>query len=88
MHFKGDSFHGYQGSLEPGKGCLVPREGMLTYLVSEVFVDQTSWSSRDRGFDPQTDQLVWGSEHGFLKFERMASLAEHLQDDWLIGLSD
>jgi CpeT protein len=32
--------------------------------------------------------LVWGSEHGLLKFERLAFLADHLQDDWLVGLSD
>jgi len=88
MHFKGDAQQGYQGSVEPGKGCFVPRDGKPTYLVSEVFVDQTSWSSRDRGFDPETDQLVWGSEHGLLKFERLAFLADHLQDDWLVGLRD
>ena len=88
MHFKGDAQQGYQGSVEPGKGCFVPRDGKPTYLVSEVFVDQISWSSRDRGFDPDTDQLVWGSEHGLLQFQRLAFLADHLQDDWLVGLSD
>ena len=88
MHFKGDAQQGYQGAVEPGKGCFVPRDGKSTYLVSEVFVDQTSWSSRDRGFDPDTDQLVWGSEHGLLQFQRLAFLADHLQDDWLVGLSD
>ena len=41
----------YRGMVEPGKKCLVPRDGKLTYLVSEVEVNQTDWISRDRGFD-------------------------------------
>ena len=60
----------------------------MTYLVSEVHVNQHSWSSRDRGFDPDTDQLIWGSEHGLLEFNRVRSLAEHLCENWLVGLNN
>jgi len=88
MHFRSVRDGAYEGCVEPGRGCMVPRDGKLTYLVSEVNVDQQSWSSRDRGFDPATDQAVWGSEHGLLQFERVASLADHLTDDWLKGLND
>ncbi|MGB1417393.1 MAG: chromophore lyase CpcT/CpeT [Synechococcus sp.] len=86
MHFRSSGEGSYRGEVEPGKGCKVPRDGRLTYLVSEVDVTPTTWSSRDRGFDPETDAPVWGSEHGMLRFTRLASLADHLDDDWLEGL--
>ena len=88
MHFQSCGENAYEGRVEPGKGCLVPRDGRLTYLVSEVQVDAHSWSSRDRGFDPDSDDLVWGSEHGMLQFQRVASLADDLNEDWLKGLND
>ena len=87
MHFRSVGEGAYQGCVEPGKSCMVPRDGKLTYLVSEVNVDQNSWSSRDRGFDPDNDQPIWGSEHGLLQFSRVASLADHLSEDWLQGLN-
>lgn len=86
MHFRSYDHGSYRGEVEPGKNCKVPRDGRLTYLVSEVDVTPTSWSSRDRGFDPETDAPVWGSEHGMLRFTRLASLAEHIDEDWLNGL--
>lgn len=88
MHFRTIDNGSYQGEVEPGKQCKIPRDGRLTYLISEVNVDQTHWSSRDRGFDPETDQLVWGSEHGMLYFSRIASLGKHLNESWLAGLDD
>ena len=72
----------YIGMVEPGKSCLVPRNGMMTYLVSEVEVDQNTWISRDRGFDPETDKQIWGSEHGLLRFKRIESLSTFIQDNW------
>jgi len=88
MHFRELSHGRYSGEVEPGKNCLVPRDGAMTYLISEVDVDAQHWVSRDRGFDPNTDALVWGSEHGSLQFERVQSLGEHLTHDWLINRRD
>ena len=82
MHFKMKKTGHYIGMVEPGKSCLVPRDGMITYLVSEVEVDQNSWISRDRGFDPETDKQIWGSEHGLLRFKRVESLSTFIQDNW------
>ena len=82
MHFKMKDTGHYIGMVEPGKNCLVPRNGMMTYLVSEVEVDQNNWISRDRGFDPKTDKQIWGSEHGLLRFKRIESLSTLIQDDW------
>ena len=59
---------------------------MMTYLVSEVEVDQNNWISRDRGFDPKTDKQIWGSEHGLLRFKRIENLSTLIQDDWKLDL--
>ena len=83
MHFKTIHMGHYVGSVEPGKQCFVPRDGRMTYLVSEVEVDQNNWISRDRGFDPETDQQCWGSEHGHLRFKRNSYLDEIINEDWI-----
>lgn len=83
MHFHEVGTDCYRGEVEPGHKCLVPRDGQLTYLISEVDVDSTTWVSRDRGFDPETHAQKWGSEHGPLKFKRVASLGDSLNLDWL-----
>ena len=87
MHFKKKTTGHYLGMVEPGKKCLVPRDGKLTYLVSEVEVDQENWVSRDRGYDPETDSQMWGSEHGLLKFKRIAFLSDVIADEWITHLS-
>lgn len=68
----------YVGEVEPGNNCLIPRAGKLTYLVSEVALTPTTWDSRDRGFDPDTHEYVWGSEHGHLCFTKLQSFAHEL----------
>ena len=83
MHFQSQGEGKYIGKVEPGKKCLVPRDGKITYLVSEVEVDQDNWISRDRGYDPKTDEQIWGSEHGLLKFKRIKSFSDEINDEWL-----
>ena len=83
MHFTEESDGKYIGLVEPGKKCLVPRNGTLTYLVSEVEVDANNWISRDRGFDPATDQPQWGSEHGPLRFKRIENFSELISTSWI-----
>ena len=83
MYFTEHAQGRYQGRVEPGEQCLVPRDGQMTYLVSEVDVDQTTWVSRDRGFDPKTHEQRWGSEHGPLQFERMAFFNDLITPAWL-----
>ena len=55
--------------------------------MSEVEVDQENWISRDRGYDPETDSQMWGSEHGLLKFKRVAFLSDVIADEWITRLS-
>lgn len=82
MHFREVSDGNYNGEVEPGRNCLVPRNGQLTYLISEVQVDNLRWNSRDQGFDPATNELIWGSENGPLKFERVASYEQEITAKW------
>ena len=83
MQFKETKTGHYVGNVEPGKECMVPRDGKLTYLVSEVEVNEQTWISRDRGFDPETDEVRWGSEHGPLKFKRIEDLSEMVTSQWI-----
>jgi CpeT protein len=87
MHFYQTAADKYRGEVEPGNSCLIPRDGKLTYLVSEVEVDSVSWISRDQGLDPETNKVCWGSEHGYLSFERVDNLNHLINTDWLAALS-
>ncbi|MBE9029742.1 chromophore lyase CpcT/CpeT [filamentous cyanobacterium LEGE 11480] len=71
------------GNVEPGKKCIIPKEGKLTYLVSEVEITASTWVSRDRGFDPENDEYVWGSEHGHFLFEKIQDFSDEVPIDRL-----
>jgi CpeT protein len=49
-------------------------------LVSEVELTETTWVSRDRGFDVNTHEQVWGSEYGPLQFEKQVSFADEVPE--------
>ncbi|MEM1243172.1 MAG: chromophore lyase CpcT/CpeT [Cyanobacteria bacterium P01_H01_bin.26] len=66
---QGDTFI---GSVEPGKACIIPKEGKLTYLTSHVEITESTWMSIDQGMDVDTDEYVWGSTEGVLQFRKCA----------------
>lgn len=66
------------GNVEPGKQCIIPKAGKQTYLVSEVAITASTWVSRDRGFDPETDEYVWGSEFGHFLFEKIQDFSDEI----------
>ena len=68
-------FYGY---VQPGKQCIVHRNGQDTYLASTFEIDADRFSSLDRGCDLETDQRVWGSVAGPFEFVRTASFADEL----------
>jgi CpeT protein len=68
----------FLGQVEPGRQCLIPKEGRQTYLVSEVEMTESTWVSRDRGYDIETNEQVWGSEVGVFQFEKQQSFAQEL----------
>ena len=76
----GDSFI---GGVEPGNACIIPRDGVMTYLVSDVEVTESTWLSLDRGFHPESHEHLWGSKLGPLRFEKVQSFAAELPFDRL-----
>ena len=65
--------------VEPGKACIVVRNGQTTYLDNEFEVSDTAFTSFDRGRDPQTDEHLWGSVAGAFEFARRASFADEVK---------
>ncbi|MEG4803965.1 chromophore lyase CpcT/CpeT [Microcoleus sp. ARI1-B5] len=77
MVFKRDG-EMFRGSVEPGNQCLIEKKGCSTYLISDVEITSTTWSSLDRGMDVNTHQQIWGSDFGSLRFEKRQSFAGEL----------
>lgn len=73
------SGQGFQGEVEPGKACMVVRNGKTTYLDSTFEIDQEKFISFDRGRDPETDEHVWGSVAGPFYFVRWANFADEVK---------
>ncbi|NEP02917.1 MAG: chorismate-binding protein [Symploca sp. SIO2E9] len=71
--------HSFKAEVEPGKGCMVVRNGKETYLDSSFEVDEQQLISLDRGRDPSTDELVWGSIAGAFHFVRWESFAHEVR---------
>ena len=69
VNWTGDSF---RGKVEPGKNCIVIRNGQTTYLDNEFIVTSDHMTSYDRGRDPETDKLLWGSVAGPFEFDKVA----------------
>ena len=71
------------GGVEPGNACIIPRDGIMTYLMSDVEVTESTWDSLDRGFHPTTHEHLWGSKLGPLTFEKVQNFANELPFDRL-----
>jgi hypothetical protein len=69
---------GFSGYVQPGKCCIVHRNGQDTYLASTFEIDADRFSSLDRGCDLKTDARVWGSVAGPFEFVRTASFADEI----------
>ncbi|MEL6469300.1 MAG: chromophore lyase CpcT/CpeT [Cyanobacteria bacterium J06623_4] len=76
VEWTGSSF---RGKVEPGKKCMVERKGMQTYLDNEFIVTESHMTSYDRGRDPKTDELVWGSVAGPFEFDKITRFASEVQ---------
>lgn len=70
--------HSFTGRVEPGKACMVKRKGQTTYLDSEFEIDDKKLISYDRGRNPETDEMVWGSVAGPFQFDRWESFADEV----------
>lgn len=76
VEWTGESF---RGKVEPGKKCTVIRKGATTYLDNEFIVSENHMTSYDRGRNPETDELVWGSVAGPFEFDKLARFAHEVQ---------
>ncbi|MBD2520781.1 chromophore lyase CpcT/CpeT [Nostoc sp. FACHB-973] len=71
--------HSFKGRVEPGKGCIVVRDGKNTYLDNEFEIDAKEFFSLDRGRDFDTDERLWGSIAGPFHFLRWNSFADEVK---------
>ena len=62
--------HSFIGKVVPGKNCMVVRKGKTSYLDNEFEITNERLISYDRGRDPETDELLWGSIAGPFEFEK------------------
>lgn len=69
----------FKGAIKPGKQCIVIRKDKETYLDNSFEIDEHQLISVDRGLDPETDELVWGSVAGPFEFTRLTSFADEVQ---------
>ena len=69
----------FKGEIKPGKACIVERKGKVTYLDNSFEIDDNQLISYDRGRDPQTDELIWGSVAGPFEFSPINSFAAEVQ---------
>ncbi|WP_373478602.1 chromophore lyase CpcT/CpeT [Geminocystis sp.] len=70
-----DHFEGY---IKPGKACIVIRKGKESYLDNSFEINEEKLISFDRGRDPITDELLWGSVAGPFHFTRINSFANEV----------
>ncbi|MGB3296167.1 MAG: chromophore lyase CpcT/CpeT, partial [Phormidesmis sp.] len=75
VQWTGSSF---RGQVEPGKKCTVIRNGLTTYLDNEFIVTEDHMTSYDRGRDPETDELLWGSVAGPFEFDKVDRFANEI----------
>jgi hypothetical protein len=68
----------FKGYIKPGKACIVVRKGQESYLDNSFEISEEKLISFDRGRDPVTDELLWGSVAGPFHFTRINSFANEL----------
>ena len=73
--------HSFKGRVVAGKGCIVVRNGKTTYLDNEFDINADRLLSYDRGRDPETDELLWGSIAGPFEFLRWDNFAAEVPTD-------
>jgi hypothetical protein len=78
---------GFVGEVEPGCRCLVERKGQTTYLVSRLELSAAGMRTIDRGHDPHSHELIWGSLAGEFEFERVADYSQEIPQHWLSALN-
>ena len=85
MHFHKIEDGRFKGSIEPGHSCKINKEGRTTYLKSTVELTSDTWISLDEGFDVETNERIWGSNHGRFAFKKIESFEEEININWSLN---
>ncbi len=72
----------YKGLIEPGCKCLVERNGVRTYLVSHFVISSIGMTTLDRGYNAETNEMVWGSLAGPFEFKRHENSVAPPPNQW------
>ena len=83
MNFKLNNDNHYLGEIESGRKCIVKRGDRESYLVSRVKLTENAWISEDSGFELETNNKFWGSEHGPFFFDKSFSLKDDINESWI-----
>jgi len=51
--------------------CWVIWKGIRTYLTNEIVLGYNMYNVMDSGIDPETGNKLWGSQWGYLEFDRV-----------------
>jgi hypothetical protein len=62
----GDTFYG----IIEGCNCMIVKNGRNSFLYNVSQLSENKYKVLDRGYCPETRELVWGSEHGMFEFDR------------------
>ncbi len=69
----------FKGVVKPGKNCRVIRNGKETYLDNSFEINEHQLISLDRGYDPITNELIWGSVAGAFHFKPRQNFANEVE---------
>jgi hypothetical protein len=53
-----------------GCDCIVEKNGKTSFLYTASELSKTQYKVIDRGYDPETKKMIWGSEHGMFEFDK------------------
>ena len=83
MHFLELSPGKYIGQVEPGQKCVIKKDGKITYLVSRVELCNEELKTHDEGIEVSSNNKIWGSDNGPLRFKKIDLLDKELFGEWL-----
>ena len=69
----------FKGTVQAGKGCRVVRYNKESYLDNSFEITDNALISIDRGRDPVTDEILWGSLAGAFEFEKINNFSGEVQ---------
>ena len=82
MHFRKNNQGNFIGKIEPGRKCYIQKGTEITYVQSEVLLNNKSLISEDSGYEESTGKKVWGSNFGPLVFKKIGDFDKFIETNW------